>query len=203
MSPSSEANSYPTNQEILYTLRDSKVYCHDRKSPLTYLLTYLLTYGAEPFLRSHQLCSHSRTSQHFMEPEVSSPCSQEPSSGPYPERARYWSLSCARWIQSTLYKFIFLRPILIFALYLRLGPPGGPSIHASLPKLLWKSLHFHCHITQIRSIDIQVLFSTRKAIKAPFRYFHDNSGNKICLMITKKKKHVCNSSIRRTSGFSV
>jgi hypothetical protein len=25
------------------------------------LLTYLLTYGAEPFLRSHQLCSHSRT----------------------------------------------------------------------------------------------------------------------------------------------
>jgi hypothetical protein len=33
------------------------------------LLTYLLTYGAEPFLRSHQLCSHSRTSQHFMEPE--------------------------------------------------------------------------------------------------------------------------------------
>jgi hypothetical protein len=27
---------------------------------------YLLTYGAEPFLRSRQLCSHSRTSQHFM-----------------------------------------------------------------------------------------------------------------------------------------
>jgi hypothetical protein len=37
--------------------------------PWSYLLTYLLTYGAEPFLRSHQLCSHSRTSQHFMEPE--------------------------------------------------------------------------------------------------------------------------------------
>jgi hypothetical protein len=31
------------------------------------LHTYLLTYGAEPFLRSRQLCSHSRTSQHFME----------------------------------------------------------------------------------------------------------------------------------------
>jgi hypothetical protein len=39
----------------------------------------LLTYGAEPFLRSCQLCSHSRTSQHFIEPEGSSPCSQEPS----------------------------------------------------------------------------------------------------------------------------
>jgi hypothetical protein len=33
------------------------------------MLTYLLTYGAERFLRTHQLCSHSRTSQHFVEPE--------------------------------------------------------------------------------------------------------------------------------------
>jgi hypothetical protein len=48
----------------------------------------LLTYGAEPFLRSRQLCSHSRTSQHFMEPEGSSPFSKEPSTGPYPEPDR-------------------------------------------------------------------------------------------------------------------
>jgi hypothetical protein len=46
---------------------------------------YLLTYGAEPFLRSCQLCSPSRTPQHFMEPEGSIPRSQEPSTGPYPE----------------------------------------------------------------------------------------------------------------------
>jgi hypothetical protein len=46
---------------------------------------YLLTYGAEPFLRNCQLCSYSRISQHFMEPQGSSPCSQEPSTGPYPE----------------------------------------------------------------------------------------------------------------------
>jgi hypothetical protein len=45
----------------------------------------ILTYGAEPFLRSCQFCSHSRTSQHFMEPEGSLPCSQEPSTGNYPE----------------------------------------------------------------------------------------------------------------------
>jgi hypothetical protein len=42
-----------------------------------------LTHGAEPFLRSCQLCSHSRTSQHFTEPEGSLPRSQGPSTGPY------------------------------------------------------------------------------------------------------------------------
>jgi hypothetical protein len=49
---------------------------------------YLLTSGAESFFRSRQLCSHSRTSQHFMEPEGSSPCSQEPHTGPCPEPDR-------------------------------------------------------------------------------------------------------------------
>jgi hypothetical protein len=37
------------------------------------------------FLRSRQLCSYSRTSQNFMEPEGSLSRSQEPSTGPYPE----------------------------------------------------------------------------------------------------------------------
>jgi hypothetical protein len=46
-------------------------------------LTHSLTHGAEPFLRNCQLCSYSRTSRHFMEPEGSLPCSQEPSTGPY------------------------------------------------------------------------------------------------------------------------
>jgi hypothetical protein len=47
--------------------------------------SYFLTYGAEPFLRSCQLCSPSGTPQHFMETEGSIPCSQEPSTGPYTE----------------------------------------------------------------------------------------------------------------------
>jgi hypothetical protein len=54
---------------------------------ITYLLTYLLT-ELQPFLRSCQLCSHWGTSQHFKEPEDSSPCSQEPSTDPYPEPDR-------------------------------------------------------------------------------------------------------------------
>jgi hypothetical protein len=48
----------------------------------------ILTYGAEPFLRSLQLCSYSRYSQHFMEPGDSLSCSQEPFTGPYPEPSR-------------------------------------------------------------------------------------------------------------------
>jgi hypothetical protein len=52
------------------------------------LQLYLLTYGIGPFLRSCKLCSHSGTSQHFMQPEDSTSCSQEPSTGPYPDPDR-------------------------------------------------------------------------------------------------------------------
>jgi hypothetical protein len=39
-------------------------------------------------MRSCQLCSYSRTSQHFMGPGGSSPRSHELSTGPYPESDR-------------------------------------------------------------------------------------------------------------------
>jgi hypothetical protein len=42
-------------------------------------------HGAEPFLWSRQVCSYSGISQHFIKPEGSLPCSQEPSTDSYPE----------------------------------------------------------------------------------------------------------------------
>jgi hypothetical protein len=63
------------NVSLLSNLRNDTI--NSIKTTLTHSLM------AEPFLRSHQFCSYSRTSQHYMEPEVSLPCSQQPSTGPY------------------------------------------------------------------------------------------------------------------------
>jgi hypothetical protein len=65
-----------------------------------YLLIYLLTYEAEPFLRSHQLCSHSRTSQHFTKPEGSIQCSQELSTAD--ERTKCSGLNGSKHYQSSI-----------------------------------------------------------------------------------------------------
>jgi hypothetical protein len=52
------------------------------------LKPYLLTYAAEPFLRSCNCAAIQEIPSNFKEPEGSSPCSQEPSTGPYPEPVR-------------------------------------------------------------------------------------------------------------------
>jgi hypothetical protein len=78
----------------------------------TILYVRSLIHGAEPFLRSCQTCSYSRTSQHFIEPERLLPCSQEPSTGP-----------CTEPDQSI--HPISLKSILILSTHLRLGLPSG------------------------------------------------------------------------------
>jgi hypothetical protein len=86
--------------------RHGQVPCHNTIQLLTYLLN-----GAEPFLRSCQLSSYSGTSQHFKESEGSSPCSQEPSTGLYPEPDRIMGRKlqneCFRIKKETIRQFVF------------------------------------------------------------------------------------------------
>jgi hypothetical protein len=78
--------------------------------------------GAESSFGSRQSLSYSRTSQHFMESEGSLPCSQEPSTGPYPEPD-----------QSSPYR----RSILTLSSHLRLGFPSGLLPPGILLLSLW------------------------------------------------------------------
>jgi hypothetical protein len=96
---------------------------------ISYILTHSLTHGAEPFLRSCQLCSYSRISQHVMEPEDSLPCSQEPSTGPY--------LHQINPIHTIPF---YLRSILILPINLRLGLPSGLLPSGFLTNILYAFL---------------------------------------------------------------
>jgi hypothetical protein len=61
-----------------------------------------------------------------MEPEGSLPCSQQPATYPYPERAQ--------WIQSTSPNPISLRSILMLSSHQRLGLPSGKILYSSWKK---------------------------------------------------------------------
>jgi hypothetical protein len=50
------------------------LFCRRPQYHLCLLTKHSLIHGAEPFLRSCQLCSYLRNSQHFIEPESSSWC---------------------------------------------------------------------------------------------------------------------------------
>jgi hypothetical protein len=59
---------YPYERSWFYSFRTANFW------NTTLQTTYLFTHGAEPFMRSRQMCSHLRTSQHFMESEGSLSC---------------------------------------------------------------------------------------------------------------------------------
>jgi hypothetical protein len=103
-----------------------------------------LTHGAEHFLKSCQFCSYSRTYQHFMEPEGSILCSQDPPLVPILSQInpihtipfylskidQGWSRCWGRLRPSpTIYihTYISLRFILILSTHLCLGLPSGLS----------------------------------------------------------------------------
>jgi hypothetical protein len=83
-----EVHSSILNEIIIPDSPSKTIICKSVSLKLLLCENYIahsLTHGAEPILRSCQLCSHSRTTQHFIEPEGLLPCSQEPSTGPYSE----------------------------------------------------------------------------------------------------------------------
>jgi hypothetical protein len=81
------------------------------------LFTYLLTYGAAPFLRSRQLCSHLRTSQNFMDKKVHYRVHKSPPMVPI--------LSQIDPVHTIPSHSISLRPVLILSIQIRLGLPSG------------------------------------------------------------------------------
>ena len=84
-------------------------------------LTYL-RHGAESFLRSELVCSQSRNSPRFMEPEGSLPHSQDSANPPYPGPTQIQSIypHPTSWIS-----------VLILSTHLRLGLPSGLFINVS------------------------------------------------------------------------
>jgi hypothetical protein len=117
-------------------------------------------HGAEPFLRSRQLLSHSRIPQHFMEPEASLPCSQEPSASPYPEPDQS---SPYHPILSLWDTFYYYRPT--YVLVFLMVPSGFPTktlyaffspMLATCPAHLSGKVTIHTEVHKARSLSSSV-----------------------------------------------
>jgi hypothetical protein len=82
-------------------------------------------YGMQPFFRYYEFLTQSRNSPHFMEPNGSSWCSQQPTTHP------------ARWIQSTPILFKIHFNIVLPSM---LGVPSG--FFEGFPHMDWMHLFF-------------------------------------------------------------
>jgi hypothetical protein len=73
-----------TGWDVLWSSSVLPNHIHGIVSSVRLQLPHFVTnwlHGDESFLRKRLLCSNSKTSKHFMEPEGSLPCTQEPSTG--------------------------------------------------------------------------------------------------------------------------
>jgi hypothetical protein len=104
---------------------------------LTYLLTYLLT-ELSPSWEATNFAATQELPSIFMEPEVSSPCSKEPSTGPYPKPDRS---SPYHHVVST-----YLLNYLLTYLLTELSPSWEAANFATtqeLPSILWNPKFHH------------------------------------------------------------
>jgi len=109
---------------------------------LTYLLTYFLPYLLTPYstvlLEKLTVCSWSRNSPHFMEPEGSLPHSQVPVTCPYPEPARSCPYTHIPLPEDPSY---YYPPISIYAWvspvlsFLQVSPPKFFTLHLYLQQM--------------------------------------------------------------------
>jgi hypothetical protein len=148
------------------------------------LVTWLTDsiHGAETFLRRSQLHSYSRMSQHFMEPEDSLSCSQEPSTCPCPQSDQ--SSLYHSHINPAKIHLKIIHPPMLWSSYWPLSfwlshqnsmciPITGCSTGQEISRLLWcPEIHYHAYkspplvliLSQMNLVNLSHLIFLRSSL---------------------------------------